>query len=237
MCKSTIQQCLCCSKDILVNSDNPNRKFCDRDCYDLYRSAAIENRAPKCKCCGKKIIKIGNSKKVYCSKKCRDDLAIINCRKTCNVCGVDFSAIKWLKSKDGFRVVRDKEKKLCSEECFSEFMKTDEDRKKRVGRAGKDHNNWQGGSHRGGKRGDNWLQIAEKCRELHGRVCRICGKTEEENGRKLDVNHIIPFHQHRNKTAANKQSNLEALCRSCHTKTDWEYRKNNPTQILLDIFA
>jgi len=134
------------------------------------------------------------------------------------------------------RYIKDKSRKTCSSECVSYLMKTDEERKLKTAHHKENHPNWKGGSSRSGGRGAGWLKIAEKCRDLHGRVCKICGKTEEENGRKLDVNHIIPFHQHKNKTQANKQSNLEALCKACHTAADWKWRKENPTQYLLNIF-
>ena len=39
-------------------------------------------------------------------------------------------------------------------------------------------------------------------------------------GRRLDVNHKERFHNHQNAKSANRPSNLEALCRSCHAKAD-----------------
>ena len=237
MCKSTIQQCRHCSKDILVNSDWPNRKFCDRGCYDNFRSNIIKDRAENCRYCNNPIISHSKKKRAYCSEECRNLEAIKLSLKSCIMCGVEFSAIKWLRRGDNFGLIRDKTKKCCSRECLSEFMKTNEERKEKTKHVGPSHPNWKGGSTRGGSRGHGWAKIAEKCRELHGRKCKRCGKSEAENGRRLDVNHIIPFHQHRNKTAANKQSNLEPLCKSCHVKTDWQYKKENPTQIILDIFT
>lgn len=68
-----------------------------------------------------------------------------------------------------------------------------------------------------------------------GRVCQKCGMTEKDNGRRLDVNHIIPFHQWANKSKANQQSNLEALCRSCHMITEWEWKKSNQVQMTLNL--
>jgi hypothetical protein len=51
----------------------------------------------------------------------------------------------------------------------------------------------------------------------------------------LNVNHKTPFHQHTNKTTANRLSNLEALCKSCHTKEDWKWRKTHPIQLGMDL--
>lgn len=57
--------------------------------------------------------------------------------------------------------------------------------------------------------------IKELVREGSHRRCVVCGKTEKENSRKLDVHHI----DH------NKQNgsyyNLIALCHSCHLKEGW----------------
>jgi 5-methylcytosine-specific restriction endonuclease McrA len=125
---------------------------------------------------------------------------------------------------------------------LSIFHKSDKARKEKISIAfrASNHPNWQGGSHYGKTRGPGWTRIAERCRELHNRTCKHCGMTEKESKAKgwwrLQVNHIIPFHQWRNKEAANKQSNLEALCKSCHTKADWKWRKENAVQMTLAIF-
>lgn len=237
MCKTTIQQCEHCSNFFEVTPSKPNKRFCSRSCYDGSRTKIIEDRASICKNCSKKIIKHGNRKRMYCSNECRSGLAIKRCFTKCGICGSEFSAIKWNFINGVPTLKREAHKKYCSRHCISEAMRTNEDRKEKTKHVGKNHPNWKGGSGRHGSRGPGWSKIAERCRDIHGRVCKKCGKTEKENGRKLDVNHIIPFHQHRNKTAANRQSNLEALCMACHTSADWQYRKLNPTQILLDIFT
>ena len=42
--------------------------------------------------------------------------------------------------------------------------------------------------------------------------CQRCGKTQEENGRKLDVHHKDRNHDN------NDPKNIEVLCRTCHKK-------------------
>lgn len=211
--------------------------YCCNDCYLDHVRRKRKEIAPKCKTCGELIDKRGvKPETVFCNKECMEDHASILAHKKCQVCGVGFCAIKYLKNKDGSkRIVKDKTKKCCSRLCLSRFMSEDEDRKGKVSRSGSDHHNWQGGlsGYRKGYRGPNWISIAEKCREIHGRVCKNCGKTEHENGRKLDVNHITPWHQMRDKVKANKQSNLEALCRSCHTRKDSKWRRENSRQMLM----
>jgi len=164
--------------------------------------------------------------------KCRSLLAAKKALTTCKVCGACFTAIKWTKRKTGFGLTRDKNRKTCSSECHHMFYRIDEERKRKISESerGEKHHNWQGGGKRRGYRGAGWNEIAEKVRRRAGYKCEHCGKTQEECGRRLDVNHIEPFHQSRNKTHANRLSNLEALCKSCHMKTEWKWRRQNNIQ-------
>lgn len=87
-------------------------------------------------------------------------------------------------------------------------------------------------------RGSNWQVIRQKIIKRDDFKCIQCGLTREQHyekyGRDLSVNHIKPFHQFGGKNElANKPSNLETLCDSCHTKTDWQYRKSNSIQQIL----
>lgn len=70
------------------------------------------------------------------------------------------------------------------------------------------------------KRGRGWGKLAEGIRERDGFRCRRCGKPQSENGgRKLCVDHIIPwrmFADHQ-KVEANDPRNLAALCTACHS--------------------
>ena len=59
-----------------------------------------------------------------------------------------------------------------------------------------------------------WTErLKESIRERDGRKCRICSKSEEENGVKLDVHHIDYGRENLD------PDNLAALCKSCHGKT------------------
>jgi len=59
--------------------------------------------------------------------------------------------------------------------------------------------------------GPDWTEeLKESIRERDGKVCQKCGKSQEENGRQLDVHHI-------DKDKHNQDpSNLTSLCLSCH---------------------
>lgn len=246
MCNSILRHCANCGNltDRKPTKDRSGNLcenvYCNRACYDKHRSMLWRNAQTPCKNCGKSYDNHSDaySKKSYCSKECR--VAHKMPKPTnCTQCGVLFSAVKYGKKKDGSpRYARVNNQKTCTRSCLSQFFKEDSSRKEKISKAftAEKHPNWIGGSSSGDFRGSGWVKIAEKCRDLHGRKCKRCGMTEQQNGRRLDVNHIIPFHQHKNKTHANRQSNLEALCRSCHTKTDWEFRKSNQMQICLNIF-
>jgi|TARA_R100000027_G_scaffold67691_1_gene67872 hypothetical protein len=240
MSKTNIHHCHHCGKP---TSKTPNvntrtglvsdKVFCGRECYDLHRVSIWKSKGFNCKCCGKRVEKARNQNNKFCSMECRSQDAINRSLVECLVCKVKFSAIAWNKRKDGtLRLVRHTSRKVCSPECHHMFYRTDEERKRKIGESerGDKHHNWQGGGTRRGYRGVEWPRIAERVRKRAGYKCEHCGIPQEECGRKLDVNHIEPFHQHRNKTQANRMSNLEALCKSCHMKAEWKWRKENQMQ-------
>lgn len=240
MCESIVKHCVFCGNEIsksLISKSCGKATFCSRSCYDKSRTAHWKSIAVPCKNCGK--ISDDNpvsarTKRLFCSIACRNEFKMpppVNCR----VCGVFFSAIKWRKE-GGY--ARDKTKKNCSRECLSEFMRSDQDRKDKIGLAisGENHHAWVGGSSRLTFRGHNWRSIAEGARERAGRKCEHCGLPEHQHCRKLDVHHKIPFNQMRNKTRANSPDNLEALCKSCHAKADKKWRNENQVQIVMNMF-
>lgn len=78
----------------------------------------------------------------------------------------------------------------------------------------------RGSMFRGGRdrdRGRGWAKRAEKIRARDLYRCQRCGKSEEENGQKLSVDHIIPWRVFEDKDAANVDANLTSLCKSCHS--------------------
>ena len=176
----------------------------------------------------------------YCSNDCK-----LNHKKSkdrhCISCGVWFSSLKWNNTIG--RLVADNFRKTCSEECYINQIKTNQERKDKISQAfqGAKHPNWQGGSSfmsDRGFRGSNWQAIRYQIIERDGFKCVQCGIGREEHYKRyrcdFNVNHKKPFHQFGGKTElANKPSNLEALCKSCHTKADWQYRKSNQIQQIL----
>jgi len=80
--------------------------------------------------------------------------------------------------------------------------------------------NWRGGY--GHYFGPDWREQRRSTRKRDNHTCRLCGKTKKEIGRELDVHHLIPFREFGlvNYAKANQLSNLIALCRPCHIKTE-----------------
>lgn len=80
---------------------------------------------------------------------------------------------------------------------------------------GKYHHAWKGGVSFGKYCPKFNNALKEKIREKYGRTCYLCGKTEEANGRKLDVHHID---KDKKQGCKGKTWFLLPLCISCHSK-------------------
>lgn len=158
---------------------------------------------------------------------------------TCRVCGSQYTRLKWRQFRQGtqWRYVVSKST-VCGSDCQRRFYRDDQTRKTKIGLStrGKKHWNWKGGISQINslsKRGPDWAVVAEAVRVKAGRICQGCTKSESENGRKLDVHHITPFHDCKTTADANKTANLEALCKSCHTKK--EHANRNGSQMILAL--
>lgn len=221
----------------------PNSKYCSRACM----ARSLRPGHMQCPGCGISFtpVRIHSRNGRYCTAYsaafvpfCMSDCEgkrAVQAGISCKWCEALFTPIRWDNASHGFYI--SSTKTTCSDECSHKaYPYTDERRKaqsERYSLGG--HPNWQGGSHKAGFRGHDWLAIAESVREKAGRCCERCAKSEADNGRRLDVNHKTPFHQSKNKLQANKLSNLEALCRSCHQKTDWIWRRDNAVQFSLSF--
>ena len=86
----------------------------------------------------------------------------------------------------------------------------------KVGQRGSKHWNWQGGI------SENKYcylfneRFKESIRNLYDRRCFLCGKTEEENGRRHDVHHV----NYDKDCLCNGGCEFVPLCISCHVKTN-----------------
>ena len=82
--------------------------------------------------------------------------------------------------------------------------------------------------HAAKRRGANWELQAVKARERDSFTCQVCGVSEEELGRQLDVHHKIPYHSFQSNVEANKLEHLISVCPSCHLKLEAELRRDLP---------
>jgi hypothetical protein len=131
--------------------------------------------------------------------------------------------------------------KTCSRECALAWLRNNEERKLKISLAftGSNHPNWQGGKSQVNSishRGPNWQKQRKAALKKCGYKCIDCGMSEAESidkyGCSLDVDHVVPFHNFGNYKDANKVSNLECRCKSCHRK---EEAKRGMVQMVLPL--
>lgn len=235
-----LRPCTNCGKDVVRslgrsrNGKKSTNVFCNRDCYNHHRAKLIKSRSARCANCDEDFIRRPVSyTEIYCSHMCRVKAKRPGAHNCVN-CGTLFSPIKW--HKEAGRYVNAKSGKTCTHECHMDWIRNNPERKRKISEAfrGDKHPNWQGGTHYSSYRGAGWVRLRGEIRKRAGYRCEHCGLPESDHGRALEVNHIVPFHQFGGSTElANKKSNLEALCKSCHTKADWKWRKENPVQMTM----
>lgn len=196
-------------------------RFCTRSCYWQWMTTRRGEDIPtwkggissidrQCEHCG--IIFITSQASVnsghgrFCSRKCKGEHQSalsaaspspkkISC--TCNICDKKF--FRWPST------IKRNEKLFCSYKCWAIY------RAQNV--RGQNHWHWKGGSK---KYPTQWAEfLREEIRERDGRKCSICGRTETENRRKLDVHHIDYDKSNLS------PDNLISLCNSCHPRTNF----------------
>lgn len=170
---------------------------------------------PTCEVCGKPR-PTGCAR--FCGWSCRT--AALRPQPThCAQCGTWFTALKWHDGRTRFS--GDSSRLMCSDNCVSDNYRNNEERKRKISESlqGEKHPRWRGGTGRG-YRGVNWRQVSERVRRRAGRTCEMCAVDEADTGELLHVHHIVPFRNFATAREANRLSNLQALCRACHTKAE-----------------
>jgi hypothetical protein len=81
--------------------------------------------------------------------------------------------------------------------------------------SGKNSPQWRGGTSFHGYCPKFNTRLKEEIRELFGRKCYLCAKSEKENRAKLDVHHC----DYNKGQGCGQKWSLIPLCRSCHAKT------------------
>ena len=82
--------------------------------------------------------------------------------------------------------------------------------------SGKNSVNWKGGISFGKYCVKFNYKFKEQIRDKFGRVCFLCGKSEEENGVKLSVHHVS---YDKDCLCSEIECEFVPLCMSCHSKT------------------
>lgn len=128
--------------------------------------------------------------------------------KNCEVCGKPFYVIP----------SEIKRARFCSKQCLGKMKSGPNGIYFACARYGSDNPQWRGGRDKN-YYGPNWHQQRRSARKRDNDTCQKCGKTERDNGRKLDVHHIQDFREFgiERYQEANQLSNLISLCRCCHS--------------------
>lgn len=191
--------CIVCKAPIVGKMHKTQRTCGDKAC--TAENVRRKTRSPKtCRQCSVVFWPVQQTPGVFtrfCSARCynahrRGARVTVKC-----VCGVTFvrRVSSGAKPKGDLR--------FCSKECSHAYFKAER------------HPCYRGVTDP--NRGRAWAHRAESIRVRDGRCCRRCGKPESENGgRRLHVDHLIPWRAFANKSDANDPSNLAALCMSCH---------------------
>lgn len=145
--------------------------------------------------------------------------------KTCPVCGT----IYYVSSTFGEHT-----KVYCSEECWKIGMKPFFEKQSLL-RTGWMSHNWKGGISHGKYCHKFNGDLRNRVRSFFGDICFLCGKTSEENGRRLHVHHV---NYNKNACCDSSKVMLVPLCNGCHgmTNQDREYWENYFETILKDKY-
>lgn len=220
--------CKQCGKEFEVYSykvKEGHGNFCSLKCWGKWKSENLRGDKASnwrgggikqvCKVCNKEfetttcILKTGAGK--YCSKECYDKSMQTRSKRICKQCGKEFEVIpSTIEKGNGI---------FCSRKCSG------------IAKLGKNNPNWQGGISFEPYCYKFNTEFKEYIRDKFGRVCFLCPKTEEENGRKLDVHHV---NYDKNCGCAKTEEDRKAddatcqfvpLCRSCNTKVNHNRKK------------
>lgn len=126
---------------------------------------------------------------------------------TCEQCGEEYYVHPY----------REEQSRFCSKKCKGKYQQQDLEFAKRISVTyqGISYNEWEDfaiNSPYCSKFND---KFKEQIRNLYNRKCFLCGKTEEDNGRKLDVHHV----NYNKNCLCGLVCEFVPLCQCCHGKT------------------
>lgn len=159
-----------------------------------------------CKWCGKSYRVLLSSNSEFCSRLCVNEWQSKyrkgvhykeQIEKECIYCGIIYTVMPYLEFTS----------KFCSKDCHNKW--------KSENQIGENSPGWKGGI-TNAPYCEKFNDIfREKIRNLFNRLCFLCSKNEEENGRKLDVHHVNADKD----CLCGIKCEFVPLCRKCHGKT------------------
>lgn len=231
-------QCPGCGSAFTCHLSWP-RKFCSRKCSGIANVRNIQSFTPtgydtNCEQCGSSFRATKATRGRFCSLRCYGAWTSIHIRGqshpkhgqtqpprqlkrvtvTCRNCGNSFLDTP----------VHGERRITCSRACLGQYVS-------KTGRnAGQNSPVWRGGHQP--TYGPSWRKSQRLARE-RDKTCRRCGKPPTP-GRALDVHHIVPFRTFgvERHSEANVLANLVALCRRCHSLTEWEIVRGHISDFL-----
>lgn len=214
------------------------RQYCSKQCEGLGR------RKPRRKCrqCGE--VAVRGTRQMFCSSRCSGLFRQAKVSRTCVHCQAQFSVPRCYSSRPfcNLKCARAHASKRPQfvatkcEACGTAFRRTAAAIKRLKGgkvfcslACARGYMQGENNPHyRGGKdpnRGCKWIALAEKIRARDEFRCQRCNCTQEENGQKLSVDHIVPWRSFTDKVEANHPTNLVSLCRRCHAIKTNDYER------------
>jgi len=141
--------------------------------------------------------------------------------RQCAICGLWWCPIYYSHGKPK-RIRAKAQLKTCSPACYAILHRQNEPKRIPALARGAKHPGWKGGVGELYRRGGGWAKITGRVRRQQSYQCARCGRSEQDIGKKLDVHHIVPFHNFPTAREANRRINLTGLCRACHSIADAE---------------
>lgn len=184
--------------------------YCSKKC-----AYAAAKKIKHCIRCGKIITQRGRKYCDDCIKIRRKELgedSKIRIKTECGYCHKELEVIP-AKLKSGKYVYCDKN---CMAAHYSEIY------------TGENSPTWKWGKR---KYTGRWLHFRNEARLRDNYTCQICGVTENDWHKQLDVHHIRNYRYFDNKTQANQIDNLVCLCNKCHS---FVHSKQNVNKIYID---
>ena len=114
----------------------------------------------------------------------------------CEQCGTAFTVLKSTLKREPCR--------FCSRDCLYEWMSAEL---------------YEGECPENVYRGE-WWSVRREARQRDKSECQICGKDEDDIGRKPDVHHITPIRKFEDPQDAHRLDNVITLCPLCHRRAE-----------------